>query len=360
MKKISALILALALTLSLFAGCSDKDDAKTESFDYLEADLSQYVVLGQYKGLEIDMTPEASEDDIDDAITDLIISNATINEITDRAAENGDTVNIDFAGFREGVQFEGGTAEDFPLELGSGSFIDGFEEGLVGVMPGQTVSLDLSFPDPYPNNPDLAGKPVVFEVTINYIEETVYPEYNDEFVTLISEGEYTNTADYYHYIKATLEADLAEERAASKQSILLTQVLENTEVKGYPEEEYKTYYDEFISYYAEYASYYGMTLADFMLAAYETTEAEFYAVAEEYAYETVASNLIIAAVARAEGLSLSDEEYDAGIEGVLASNSGFASKEELIEYYGEDYLRWYFLQEEVLQFIDDNSVTLED
>ena len=357
MKKISAIILVFVMLLTCVAGCDDKDDTENNaSFDYMAADISQYITLGQYKGLEIDMTPEASEDDIDDAITDLILSNVTVNEITDRAAQNGDTVSIDFAGFLDGVQFDGGTAEDYPLELGSNSFIDGFEEGLVGVMPGETVSLNLSFPDPYQNNPDLAGKPVVFEVTINYIEEAVYPEYNDQFVTEISEGEYTTTADYYFYIKETLEADMAEQRAASKQSILMSTVLDNTAVISYPEEEYQIYYDEFVAYYTDYASYYGMTLGDFMLAAYNYTEAEFYEAAGDYAYETVVSNLIIAAIAQAEGLSVSDEEYAAEIEEIITSDSGFTSEEELIEYYGQDYINWYMLQNKVVQFIDDNSI----
>jgi trigger factor len=256
----------------------------------------------------------------------------------------------------DGVQFDGGTAEDYPLTLGSNSFIDGFEAGLVGVMPGQTVSLDLFFPNPYPNNPDLAGQPVVFEVTVNYIEETVYPEYNDQFVSDISEGKYTTTAEYSVYIKETLEADLAADMKESKQTVLLDMVLDATTVMGYPQEEYDAYYDEFVAYYTDYASYFGMTLEDFMLAAYNNTLDEFYSVAQEYAYETVVSNLIIAAISQAEDLSVSDEEYAAEIAVILSSDSGFTSEEELVEYYGKDYLNWYMLQKKVMQFIDDNSI----
>ena len=110
------------------------------------------------------------------------IASETNQTLTEGTVEDGDTVNIDYVGKLDGEEFDGGSAEGYDLEIGSCTFIDGFEDGLIGHEIGEKVTLDLTFPDPYPNNPDLAGKPVVFDVTINAIKESQTPELNDEFV----------------------------------------------------------------------------------------------------------------------------------------------------------------------------------
>ena len=358
MKKVLAIIVAGILLVSCLAACMGDEDVKNDSFDYLTANISDYIVLGEYKGLQIDMTPECSEDDIDDAITELLYENMIVNEITDRAAQNGDSVNIDFAGYLDGVQFDGGTAEGYSLVLGSNSFIDGFEAGLVGVMPGQTVDLNLSFPEVYRNNPDLAGKPVLFKVTLNYIEESEYPEYNDEFVNTISEGKYTNTVDYSNYIRDTLNQQLATEIETYKQSFLMDMVSEATEVKDYPLSEYEANYNEFVEAYTSYAEQYEMSIADFMRMFYGISEEEFYETAKEYAYETVVQNLIIGGIAQSENISITDEYYEERLV-TLAEENKFNSAEEFVSYYGEDYLRFYMVQEKVLDFVEDNSVVID-
>ncbi|MDE7257698.1 MAG: FKBP-type peptidyl-prolyl cis-trans isomerase, partial [Lachnospiraceae bacterium] len=131
----------------------------------------------------------------------------TTEEVTGRAVENGDTANIDFVGYIDGEAFDGGTGTGYDLTIGAHQFIDGFEDGLIGVNIGETVSLNLKFPDPYERNPDLAGVPVIFEVTVNSISKQVTPELNDEFVqTLGIEGCKTekDLRDYvYNYFYET-------------------------------------------------------------------------------------------------------------------------------------------------------------
>jgi trigger factor len=358
MKKVLAVIVAGILLVSCLAACKGDEKVKSDSFDYLAANIADYIVLGEYKGLEIDMTPECTEEDIDNAITELLHENIIVNEITDRAAQNGDNVNIDFAGYVDGEQFAGGTAKGYFLVLGSNSFIDGFEAGLVGVMPGETVDLNLSFPEGYRNNPDLSGKPVLFKVTVNYIEETEYPEYNDEFVNTISEGKYTNTVDYSNYIRDTLNEQLVNQTAANKQGILMNMVRENTEIKDYPVDEYNANYDEFVNSYTSYATQYGMSLADFMRMFYGISEAEFYETAKKYAYDTVVQNLIIAAIAQSENISVTDEYYEERLV-TLAKENNFDSAEALVTQYGAEYLRFYMVQEKVLDFVEDNSVVID-
>ena len=143
-----------------------------------------YVTLPDTESFTLsDDATTVSDSDIDDYISNNILSNyKTTNEITNRAAENGDTVNIDFAGSIDGVAFDGGTGSDYDLTLGSGTFIDGFEDQIVGHMPGETFDVNVTFPDDYQAT-NLAGKDAVFATTLNYINEDVTPDLTDDWVS---------------------------------------------------------------------------------------------------------------------------------------------------------------------------------
>ena len=143
-----------------------------------------YVTLPDTESFTLsDDATTVSDSDIDNYISNNILSNyKTTNEITNRAAENGDTVNIDFAGSIDGVAFDGGTGSDYDLTLGSGTFIDGFEDQIVGHMPGETFDVNVTFPDDYQAT-NLAGKDAVFATTLNYINEDVTPDLTDDWVS---------------------------------------------------------------------------------------------------------------------------------------------------------------------------------
>ena len=139
-----------------------------------DLDVAKYVTLGDYKNIEVTMAgPEVDQEEWDlinaQVYNDFVTAES--GGVLDRAVENGDLVNIDYSGKKDGVVFDGGTAAAQQLEIGSGSFIAGFEEGLVGVMPGETVDLNLTFPEVY-HNADLEGQAVVFTVTVNFIYPT--------------------------------------------------------------------------------------------------------------------------------------------------------------------------------------------
>ena len=137
-------------------------------------DVEQYVTLGEYKGLQVTVTEPAVDDaTLETELESVYFANVTAENggITDRAVAEGDTINLDYEGKKDGVAFSGGTAAGASLTIGSGQFIAGFEEGLVGVKPGETVDLDLTFPEEY-HSADLAGQAVVFTVTVNYIQPT--------------------------------------------------------------------------------------------------------------------------------------------------------------------------------------------
>ena len=164
---------------------TETEDTNAYAYDY---DVESLVKLGDYKGLTYTETDTSvSDEEVESQINSTLTAHATPEQIKDRAVEDGDTVNIDYEGKIDGETFEGGTASGASLTIGSDSFIDGFEDGLIGVKPGEKKTLNLKFPDDYKTNPDLAGKAVVFDVTVNYIEgDDIVPELTDDFVRGLS------------------------------------------------------------------------------------------------------------------------------------------------------------------------------
>ena len=248
MKKYGLAVLTLTLVLSVagLSGCksgSNTDSGKGSSYDTGDAELDEalskvekydaasLVELGVYKGVEVDTS--VTQDDIDGAIMNLLSENTTVKKIKKGKVKEGDTVNIDFTGKMDGKEFEGGSAQGYSLEIGSNSFIKGFEEGLVGLSVGDSTSLDLTFPDPYPNNTDYAGKPVVFDVTINYINgDTVVPEYNDEFINTLTNGEYTSADDYTEKV---IKPELVKTKQDSMGETAFQKVLSTSKVAETPD-----------------------------------------------------------------------------------------------------------------------------
>jgi hypothetical protein len=210
MKKKTLGLLAAVLSVAMLAGCGAKDTgngtgtatgAGTESTALKDMDVDKYVTLGEYKGLEVSVdTVEVDEDEWDTLVNNVYYGNITAENggITDRAVETGDTVNIDYEGKKDGVAFDGGTDQGYDLTIGSGQFIAGFEDGLIGVMPGETVDLDLTFPENY-GNADLAGQAVVFTVTVNYIQPAQDGEFSDEVISNFGIDGVTNEEELRQY-----------------------------------------------------------------------------------------------------------------------------------------------------------------
>ena len=171
MKKRNRLLADLAMAGVLAACGSKKDESGLKYLSDFKAE--DYVKLGEYKGVEISVAePEVTQEALEGAISVMLSEDSKVEpvEVTGRSVKAGDSVNIDYEGKLDGVAFEGGTAQGADLIIGSGRFIGGFEAGMIGMEIGETRDLDLSFPDPYTPNPDLAGKPVVFTVKVNSIK----------------------------------------------------------------------------------------------------------------------------------------------------------------------------------------------
>ena len=217
-KKAVALLLCVSMMMTLNAcGNSNKDNTEgTETVAETETevipssadityDAGDYVSLGDYMNMEVtlDKDYQVTDDMVKNYVNNNVIANYPYYVESDKTVvENGDVANIDYEGLLDGEAFDGGTAQDYDLEIGSGSFIDGFEDGLIGKKIGDTVDLNLTFPKDY-SSTDLAGKEVVFTVKINSVKRA--PKLTDELAAEISNNEYKTAEAYNNYIKEDLE-----------------------------------------------------------------------------------------------------------------------------------------------------------
>lgn len=384
MKKNRLALIAISLVMSL-TGCSSVDNPLKNSansgngggFDTGDAELDKalanvdnydptnFVKLGKYKGVEVDIS--STQDDIDSAIMDLLSENTSVKQIKKGKVKEGDTVNIDFVGKLNNKEFEGGSAQGFSLEIGSHSFIDGFEEGLIGLSVGDTTTLDLKFPDPYPNNPDYAGRDVQFDVTINYINgKTIVPEYNDEFINTLTNGEYTSADEYTENV---LKADIVAGKKESVGDIAYEKVLNTstaTETPDYLVTLMKMRIDASYRSMAEANGY--SDFNKFLSENWQMSEEQYNEQIDTTAVSYVGQKLIAEAIASKENIEVTDEDYNKYLE-KFKNNLGdtkFNSDEELEQYVVktyksriEDLIHEAIISEKVIAFVKDNAVEVD-
>ena len=344
-RKVLFLSAVMSMVLAA-AGCgAGKNQVKT---DYVD-DLSKYVTLGEYKGLEYEEeSSEVTEEEIDSEVQYLLQSQADTEHIMEGTVAEGDTVNIDYTGMKDGVEFEGGKDTGYDLTIGSGAFIEGFEDQLIGMKVGETRQIDVTFPESYSLNPDLAGQPVVFEVTVNYIcGETILPELTDEFVAEYTD--YDTVEEYRSYVKDYL-ADYKESSVESnRQQSLWQQVMDNSEILQIPEDKVDEEVENMYTSYEQYAGYYGMEMSDF-LEQMGMTEDDFRKEMTSYAEELVKRELVFNAIIEKEGISIGDDEYTKQAE-EMAAEYGYESVEAMEEAVGQDAVKEDMLWDKVLDVI---------
>ncbi|MBP5330999.1 MAG: trigger factor [Lachnospiraceae bacterium] len=290
------------------------------------------VELGQYKGLEIDF-PEINitEEEIHEMVDDFVEDLAEDIPV-DRPAENGDNLNIDYVGYMDGEEFEGGKDENVDMVLGDGYFFDAFEEGLVGKGLGEHT-LELNFPDDYYE--DLAGKPVTFVVTINSITITEIPELSDE---LIAENtEYSNIEEYRAYVKGELEEEARLDAEEHLDRDILYMAIDNATFGGEIDEEIDDLTRQYFDYYDQMAqSYYGMTGAQLFSAFYGMTEEDYNATIKEESSYSVKLQHLLSKVAEEENITYTEEEYKSEFEEIFFSYYGFTEEAEVKEQLSDE------------------------
>lgn len=320
--------------------------------DYTALD---YVTLGEYKGLSVMIEPVViAEAEIEDSIKGEVELQDKFDKREDGVVQNGDVANIDYEGKKDGVAFDGGTAQGYDLTIGSGVFIDGFEDGLIGVKVGDTVDLDLTFPENY-GSADLAGQDVVFTVTVNYVKEM--PEITDELVSELSDGAYSTVDGYREYMRGLLQEDKEEEQEYNIYMDLMTQLYNTCTINDYPQELVDYSVASMHQVYEDYAAMYGMTVED-MVSSFGLTMDEFDEMIVENVKENLQQELILKAIAEQEDLLISEDEYATGTAG-YAEQYGYGSAEEFEADYDRATIEMSLLIDKVMLFVKDNAIIEE-
>ena len=313
MKKRIVTLLVGAVTASmLLAGCSGSKGLETDELK-----------ISVYKGVEIEEVEkpgEVTDEDVEGYIESVRQREATKEEVTDRPVEAGDTATIDFTGRIDGLEFEGGSSTDYPLVIGSGQFIDGFEDSVIGHNAGETYDWQGAFPEDY-QNADYAGKDVVFTITVKSISKEVVPELDDDFVKSVSKKS-KNVKEYKEEVREQVEKDnetIYEDRVSQA---VWEKVLENTEVKEYPEDEVKKVKDPLVEQYKTLAKDSEQDYEEFVQAQMGCTAAELEKQIEDAAKENVKRVMVTEAIADKEKIKLTDKVYEEQLE-EMAKQSGY-------------------------------------
>ncbi len=320
-------------------------------------DYSEYVTLGQYKGIEVAAVGDTAvtDEQLQAEIQALLEDNATVKEVTGRPVQSGDTVNIDYTGYVDGVAFDGGADTNFDLTIGSGAFIPGFEDAIIGHEAGTTFTIDVTFPEIY--NEALAGKAAQFEIVLHSISETILPEYTDSLIQSVSD--YNTTAEFEEELKKLLLEENEERKLTQIINSSFTKVLENATINGYPEDKLSELEEELVSSYEEYATYYGYDdLESYLTEMYGMTLDAFNEQATLYAQSSLAEEMVVFVIATAENIEITASEYQEGAK-EYAELYGYTTVSELEAYYGTDLIRESLLWDKVLEFVAANAVEVE-
>lgn len=290
-------------------------------------DIDKYITIGQYKGLSLEKVVETITDtEVEGSISqDLAM---TKEEVKDGVVEEGDTVVVNYVGTENGKEFNGGSAENQEITIGSGGYIPGFEDGILGMKKGETKDVPLTFPEDY-IEPSMAGKDVVFKITLQSFKRA--PELNDDWVAKNTDFK---TVEEYKEDKKKLLQESAEKMAESVlYQTAWNQVYEASEVKEYPEKDVKEAYAEFETQIKSYAKQGGMELEDY-LESQQVSQEAFESQCQEYAEARVKQNLILQGIMDAEGITLEDKESLA-VQDELIQTYGVQDLAALIDTYGQ-------------------------
>ncbi len=309
-----------------------------------------YVTLGQYKALEVTVgSLDVTEDEIQQQFYDDCSSHDKLLQVTEGEVAEGDVVNIDYVGSIDGVEFDGGTDKGVDLTIGSGTFIPGFEDGLIGAAIGKEINVNVTFPENY-GNTDVAGKDAVFAVTVNFVKKA--PEMTDDIVAEISD--HKTVDEYRKGVEEQLKADKEAQQNSDKINGILNQIYSASTINGYPEEVVNYRTAQMKAYYTQIAEQSDMTLADFLSNQLQMTEEQFDQQCPAVIKQSMIQELLLKAVAESENMEISDEEYEAGIEKYVKS-TGAESKETLLSQYTEAEIRRSLIMDKALDFLKENT-----
>lgn len=375
-KKLLAVVMCICLGMSI-SGCGKEDDSKKEETkkenstgstagksdpssavpsepayteedlvdDSTELNVLDYVELAAYTGLEL--TKEITEVTDENVESEVEKSKIVLKDELAVVADK-DTAVIDFTGKRNGVAFDGGTGTDYELVIGSNTFIDGFEDGLIGVKKGETVDLNLTFPESYKQNEELAGKDVVFTVTVKDVKRK--PELTDEWFQ--TNTEYATLEEYKTKIRTDLETKAEEDAQYLVETNALNTVVENSKVNKYFKSMIEEGEKQYENYFLTYASYYNMGLSDF-LAANNMTEEQYANTKSQQGATYAQVAMVVDAIAADAALTVEDEDYQRILKNLAADYN--MDVEQLNTFYGEKMVYTSVMSEYVMEYLIKNA-----
>ena len=386
-KRFFGVMLAASLAVSLTA-CGGKKTSQDNAASTVNKEVTaeeyagtitsnadvykQYVTLPDYKGVEVSVDRSSltvSDDDVESYISKLLSQTATTETVTEGVTASGDTVKLDYSGLLNGEAFSGGTATDASYTIGSGKFITDLDQGLIGLTVGQDYINPCTFPSDYSSS-DLAGKDVIFVVTVKSIQKSTVPDLTDAWVAENASTlgvEATTVAELRSYVKDYLTSQAESTFASDKYQAVYSKLSENLTPSGYPQEELdslvNTLKSNVESEFNSYGSSYGISDLDSYLSqvyGFESQDA-FNDYAVEYAQQYLLEKMVLTLIASNEKITVSaDEINDMGAQ--LADYYGYTNYQEILDNYGNEMnseVGYEVLYQKVQNFLNDNAVESE-
>ena len=349
------LLIAMAsLTLASITACSNRGGAKTTN----EATASDVVELkkpksygkaklGKYKGIDLSIDKvEVTDEEVDAQVNSILASNPNSQDITDRAVENGDIANIDYEGKKDGVAFDGGTAKGYDLHIGSGSFIPGFEDGVVGMKIGETKDIKLTFPQDYQST-ELAGKEVVFTVKVNSIKVETPATLDDAWVEKYTNGKQKTVADFKEATRKEIEESKTMQVEFQAQNDAMKTIMDSSEFE--PNNEAIEYEKNNQKNQLKKAAEENGMAFDALLSMYGMTEEQLDEQLDTYAKEAVNRRILIDTIAKEAKIKAKKEHYE-----YLAKQEGLEVKD-LESRYGKEVVDEAAKRYAVIKFVVDKA-----
>ena len=301
------------------------------------------VSLGKYKGVEVAKADVAvTDEEVDAELVKEQEKNATFKEITDRAVENGDKVNLNFEGFVDGEAFEGGKGEDYPLTIGSGSFIPGFEDQLVGAKIGEEIEVNVTFPENY-QSAELAGKPAVFKCTVLKITQKVLPELNDTL------------EEYKADIRKNLEVKKEENARTEKENKVIDAIIADSEIE-IPEPMLKAQQEQIVDEFAQRLQSQGLNIDQYFSYMGSSREKMLEEVKDQ-ADKRIRTRLVLEEIVKAENIAATDEDFEVELDKLAkAYGADLETVKKIFDGREKDRMMEDIAVQKAVSFVADNAV----
>jgi trigger factor len=355
-KKMLGLFVGIGLCAGMLTGCGS-----------LLQDYSDYVELGQYEGIEYTpMDTEVTDDELQAQVDYFLQQLGETEELTEGTVQDGDTINLDYIGYCDGEAFEGGSTDGAgtTLTIGSNTYIDDFEEQLIGHEVGEEgIEVNVTFPDPYTNNEELSGKDATFVCTINSISKTTYPEeLTDDLVA--ANTEYDTVNSFMDALRMDYESYKEEQAESQMNTDIITAVIENATINSYPEDEVASLTEQTVNAAKENATNYGIDYETYLSYLSDEdgnsyTEETYYAAAEDYIRELLKEKMVVCMIAKKQGFTVTKKDVDEYVANEVAENTSLDA-DTIYESYSMEDLAYAVVYDQVMEYLIEKAIAIEE